>query len=97
MISVASIAELLGCEDIESLLDAGAPTNEYTPEALAIYAAVMEVKPEDRSEDRLTQIVRAVWSEKFGPYFESDLDLRMPSFRRVAEQILAAMREVSPS
>jgi hypothetical protein len=46
------------------------------------------ISQEELTEVRVASIERQVWSVQFGPFDESDLDLRMPSFQRIAKQIL---------
>lgn len=87
------IQEILSQEDIEGLLALGAPRDEYEREAQLIYRAITDFGPTahggDTARDAVKSILRAVWSERFGPFSEDDLARRDPAFERAATRIAA--------
>jgi hypothetical protein len=58
--------KFFGAKTLKASLMPAPPADEYTPEAIAILASMMEVEPEDGSKDRSAQIVgslvREVWA-----------------------------------
>ncbi len=82
------IEEVLRSEDVEGLLDLGAPRDEYSSEARSIASALAAIEVHDLTEDRLAAVVRSVWTRSFGPLSEADLAKRASAFRQVAQRIL---------
>ncbi len=89
IVSESAVNEALKSKDIESLIEAGAPDYEYTPEARRIVQALAKIDEREAAEVALAGIIRAVWSHSFGPFSEEDLEMRMPAFRQAAHRILA--------
>lgn len=85
MISVSDINAVLQAEDIEGLLQLGAPTDEYVYEAEKIHAALAEC---GSSEGSVAAVVTQVWARSFD-LSEGELAKRSQSFHRVASQLLA--------
>ncbi len=85
----STVEEVLRSEDLESLFQHGAPDNEYTPEVRGIMSALALLGNNDITEDRLTAVIRDVWTRLFGPFGDDELEMRMPDFRQVARRILA--------
>jgi len=73
--------------DVEGLLQLGAPSDEYQPEAEMI-ANRLRATDAYPSEDAVTAIVADVCREMFGAFDEKQSALRMPTYRRVAKRIL---------
>lgn len=92
--TVEQIRQILNEEDIEGLLQAGAPADEYETEAERITQAVAQA--DELTEDRLTVVVQTMWREMFGPLSEEQLGLRHSAFRRVAHRILAQRHQGEP-
>jgi hypothetical protein len=91
VISARHIKALLDREDIENLLALGAPRDEYEPEAQMINSAIVKLqreRPEDVTTDQITNVIRDVWQEMFGPLETDQIKAREPSFRKVASDIL---------
>lgn len=86
-INHVQIQRILDEEDIESLLRAGAPSDEYETEARLIAQAVGQLH--ELTEEHLTTAVANTWREMFGPFSEEQFRLRHAAFRRVARRILA--------
>ena len=88
MIDVEAIEAALNDEDVEGLLEMGAPSDEYHPEAGMIAAALANCPKPDRTEDRVVAIVSAVYGTMFG---RSGLELerKQPAFRRIAQRIIS--------
>lgn len=80
---------ILNAEDIEGLLESGAPPDEYAGEAARIAAALAQGSWAEITEEHIAGIVRRVWSEQFGPFSREDLQMRSNAFLAVARQILA--------
>ena len=88
-IAESTIEDVLRSADIESLIECGAPRDEYTPEASGIVNALATIDEKEITTERLVAIIREVWVYMFGPFSDDEIGLRMPAFRQVANQILA--------
>ncbi len=64
-ITQTAILEALNAEDIESLLEAGAPINEYSCEADSILSALADLHGRKPTEGELASIIRVVWIQFF--------------------------------
>ncbi len=80
------IRQVLNEEDVEGLLAAGAPRDEYNAEAELIIQAIEhgQVKPEDAD---LKKLLRDIWQNMFGPFSEQELNKRNEALNRVAKQL----------
>jgi hypothetical protein len=87
-ITESTVNQILRSEDIESLFQHDAPSDEYSHEARGIVSAVALLGQNDINEEHLIDIVRAIWTRSFGPFLEEELDMRTTAFRRVAHRIL---------
>lgn len=83
-----AVLRILTQEDIEGLLVAGAPADEYETEAQMIAAALGRVRRSDLILDDVTTIVTDVCSRMFGPFDDEQLRRRQPIYRRVAQRLL---------
>jgi hypothetical protein len=84
------VKKALDEEDIESLLEIGAPGDEYNGEASQIESLVAqqsEFGKRKLNSEQLEQVVQSVWVSAFGPLSTDQLKQRQPAFRRVAERI----------
>lgn len=86
-VTLSSIDHILVREDIEGLIAAGAPVDEYQDEAAQIAAALNMLTEEKFQEDTVLAIVTLVWTKNF-ELDEEDMALRLPALRRVAQVIL---------
>jgi hypothetical protein len=86
-IPLGSIQDALDAEDVEGLLEAGAPDDEYGSEAAMIAERLANVGASDGSEEQIIAVISAVWSRMFNRS-PSELEMRRPAFRRIARQIL---------
>ena len=89
-ISEHKIKMLLDREDIENLLALGAPGDEYRSEAQMIYSAVAKLRherPHGFTTDQITNIIKDIWQEMFGPMASDELVAREPIFRKIAAEI----------
>ena len=89
---IDKISEALVREDIEGLINLGAPQDEYTFEARKIAEAVGAAK---LSEDEIADIIAEVWVNSFGLQSE-DLDKRLPGIKVVAREIVNQARGLDP-
>ena len=88
-ISCAHIETVLRIEDIESLIEFGAPDNEYDSEAKEMFELLERLDRGQFTEDGLVSVVSRVWGEMFD-LDEEGVNKRMPAFRNVAKNILLA-------
>ncbi len=88
MVPATVIDNALRSEDVEGLLELGAPSDEYSHEAKTIASALEELTPGAASEDGIAAVVAKVWARSFD-LSDEDLDKRYAALRRVARQILA--------
>lgn len=86
-VDIRDLLATLNQEDVESLLEAGAPTDEYEPEASMIAEAVSTIPDHLVSETAVTVAIAQVWGKMFslGP---SELALREPAFTRIAKRLV---------
>lgn len=85
--SAETIESILRQEDIEGLLNLGAPQDEYSSEA-ADMATALGAIPESATEEQVSRIVMSVWEQAFGPFSDEDIEKRRPVLRRVVQNIL---------
>jgi hypothetical protein len=86
-IAVSSIDNILIQEDIEGLIEAGAPADEYQYEAAQIAASINKLSEENFREENILAIISLVWIKSFH-LAEGDMALRRPSLRRATQAIL---------
>jgi hypothetical protein len=87
-IAASAVLLVLNNEDIEGLLAAGAPADEYGTEAQMITQSLDGFPEHELSVERVTAIVADVCSRMFGPFDENELSRRLPGYRRVAKRIV---------
>jgi len=81
------IQRLLDQADIEGLLAAGAPADEYATEATMISRTMMRLRSDSATGltiDGIANVIREVWQEMFGPFEPAALAVREPAFRKIA-------------
>lgn len=87
-ISLEAIKLALQREDVEGLIELGAPTDEYNSEALAVSSALQAMPAQESDQSSLAAIIAVVWAESFG-LTEQEIKLRMPAFLRIANQLFS--------
>ena len=87
-ITQTAVQETLNTEDIEGLLELGAPGDEHSHEAKSIMSALAGLHQNELTEDELASVVRTVWIRSFGPFSDVDIEKRSPAFRQVAHRLL---------
>lgn len=92
MITNIQIQQILNEEDVEGLLGAGAPPDEYESEARLIAEAFGQAREPRLTEGNLMTVIENTWREMFGPFSEEQLQLRHAAFRRIAQRILAGQQ-----
>jgi hypothetical protein len=83
---MTSIKNILGEEDIEGLIQMGAPADEYNSEAREIEAAMSRLG-DKRSEEQVVQVLEDVWKGFFDLSTE-DIELRRDALQRLARRIV---------
>jgi hypothetical protein len=96
MIPISIIDNALRAEDVEGLLELGAPNDEYSHEAKTIASELEQLTPGTESEDGIAAVIAKVWAKSF-ELSDEDLDKRYSALRRVARQILASYSEHTTS
>ena len=94
MISEGQIKKLLDREDVENLLAVGAPQDEYETEAQMIRDRVVDLQQRQSvapSTQQITDLIRSVWIEMFGPFETDHLNAREPMFLKIATVIRASL------
>ena len=87
------IHRIINDEDIEGLLAAGAPNDEYERETVLICARIRQLSGSEFTEDQVARIVTDAWNEMFGPFDDPEHRLREPAYRRVAQRILQLLEK----
>ena len=88
MIPSATIDAILQKEDIEGLLNLGAPKDEYSHEAAEIHAALEAIDENGATPDQVATVVMTVWERSFGPFSPDDIEKRSPVLKQVVRRIL---------
>lgn len=86
-ITTANINALLAEEDVEGLIEAGAPSDEYSDEAAQIAAVLLQLDHEQLTEDIILSAVSLIWLKNF-ELSEQDMKLRIPALERITRLIL---------
>lgn len=81
------IEYLLIKEDIEGLLAAGAPEDEYKDESIKIAEALALIEPKEWTAGNILAAISLIWSQNFALKAE-EMHLRMRALQRVADSIL---------
>ena len=82
-----ALESILRNEDIEGLIAIGAPPDEYDLEAKYIAEGISKLERDQINQETIVAIVSIVWIDQFG-YSSEEILLRVPSFRRVAENLM---------
>lgn len=88
MIPTSTIDSVLQEEDIEGLLNLGAPKDEYSQEAAEIHAALEAIDENEATSDQVAAVVMTVWEHSFGPFSPDDIQKRSPVLQQVVQRIL---------
>ncbi|MBI1274753.1 hypothetical protein GC177_02130 [bacterium] len=84
---LSHINSLLIDEDIEGLIEAGAPLDEYEDEATSIANAVSQLSKEEMNMDSVLAVVTMVWMQSFD-LSQQGVSRRVDALRRIAEAIV---------
>jgi hypothetical protein len=82
-----NINTLLVQEDVEGLIAAGAPLDEYRDEAAQIAAAILLLNHEQLTKDIILSTISLVWLKSF-ELPEQDMKLRISGLEGIARQII---------
>lgn len=74
--------------DIEGLIEAGAPPDEYADEAAQLAAVIELMSPDDRSAESILAALSLIWVHSFD-LTQDDMELRLPALRQVSEKLLS--------
>ncbi len=74
-------------EDIEGLLELGAPQDEYSRVAQIITDVLLGSNAVELTEENIMRIVTRIWMEQFS-LDAGDTAMRLPAIRRAAQQIV---------
>ena len=88
IIPTTTIDAILQKEDIEGLLNLGAPKGEYSREAADIHAALEAIGEDDATSDQIAAVVMTVWERSFGPFSPDHIQKRSPVLLQVVQRIL---------
>ena len=82
-----SVEELFTTHDIEGLIAAGAPADEYEPEMEQLIAALAEIPAGQASQSRIIDILNEIWRKDFTAT-EDRLGHLRPAFASLANTLL---------
>lgn len=88
IVSIKDIESVLIKEDIEGLLELGAPIDEYLDEAKKISEGMSRLNTLQASEEVIYILIRDIWQDSFGPFSDSELRKRDTAFRNVVRYII---------
>lgn len=83
-----NISHILRGEDIEGLISAGAPQDEYDHESAEIASLLKDMPADKITRDTVHGIITFVWAKSFD-LLQADMPRRDAAFFRVADKILA--------
>jgi hypothetical protein len=86
----AKIESILRIEDVEGLIELGAPADEYASEARDIALAIAKLHPSPITETSVVAIIALVWGKSFDRSAK-EIEQRLPAFRRIAQRILQSL------
>ncbi len=95
-ISNQHIDDFLKKEDIEGLIEIGAPMDEYSSEAKMISEALEELALSEITAEKIVSAISAIWMKNFN-LSEADLALRRPHIEVVAKKILEHLGQAESS
>jgi hypothetical protein len=90
VINTETIEKILNQHDIEGLLAAGAPHDEYESEACDIAAALEVMNDSDMDIAHVCALIAEIWQRSFG-LTDADVLKRKETFLEVAGDIVAAV------
>lgn len=88
-LSASTIKRILDDEDVEGMLQAGGPPDEYESEAEMLAWRLCSVDASDDSA--ILRVIVDVCNRAFGPFDEQQLRARDDAYRRMARQISVAL------
>ena len=88
---MADIDALLQEEDIEGLINVGAPKDEYSFEAEKISVALSEMDNDELKRENIVAVITLLWMQSFN-LSQTDMIRRAPAIDRVVNRILNAQR-----
>lgn len=86
-ITASHINRILVQADIEGLIAAGAPEDEYIAEAGQVAEAISELAEGQLNYDVLLSIISLIWAQYF-KLSPAEFELRLPIIRQTTEKIL---------
>lgn len=87
--SLNQIQSALIEEDLEGLIQAGAPRDEYESEAMQIFQALSNLPETEKNRDILVSIISLVWVQNF-EIDTKGVSLRLQGIERIAKKLLSA-------
>jgi hypothetical protein len=87
-ISPVIIDQALQKEDVEGLIEMGAPGDEYVSEAQEIAEAVASMSAGQLTAQNIVAVISLVWAKSFNRSAE-EIKERLPAFHRIAQDILS--------
>lgn len=87
VVSFNQVVELLRSLDIEDLIAAGAPLDEYDGEAKDIVRELTILPVHQTTTDQIIQIISEVWQKSFH-LNSDDIAKRMPQFIAFSQKII---------
>lgn len=87
--TVSEIDNLLVHYDVEGLIEAGAPNDEYQDESAQIAVALNAIAKEEFNHDTVLAIIAIIWMNSF-ELSDNEMKRRIDELRKVTNDILAA-------
>ena len=87
-VSYTDVETIFRVEDIEGLIEMGAPDDEYDSEAKEIFDTLKGFGEDQFTEDNIVAVISRVWKKMFD-LDENDISKRMPAFKKVALDLLS--------
>lgn len=84
---IENIAAALRTEDVEGLIELGAPEDEYNSEAEHIALALAQFSSDQFTQQNLVAVIALVFAQSFNRS-PKEIEQRLPAFNKIASILL---------
>lgn len=75
-------------QDVEGLIEAGAPNDEYDDEAAQCFTAIQAMPDNEVTKEAVLDVLSVIWAKSFN-LGSDELALRAPELEKAAQQLTA--------
>lgn len=88
MLSLVHIQDILREEDVEGLIEAGSPDDEYDSEAEEVLSALSSLSVDQQTTENVVPVLSLIWAKCFD-LDEIGIQQRLAAFRQIAQRLIA--------